>query len=228
MSDHEEDLEDGSSTCSKCSYQTTSRADLIKHVSIAHGVIENTQEAPDIHRNENEGFRCNICNIHFTSKNELNSHKKESHITYKPCNKYQSKRCEYDSECNFSHVILKENEQICYKCGDIVTSKTELYNHLKQKPGQTPCHKFQQNTCSYSSQDCLYRHTMNNHAQRNHNAASQPVNRDFQNIHQSPAPPEWPTIGGRKKTIIPNEEILKRMMMIEESLRDLKNLVVQN
>jgi hypothetical protein len=69
---------------------------------------------------------------------------------------------------------------------------------------------------------------MNNHTQRNHNAASQPVNQGFQNIQQLPAPTEWPIIGGRKKTIPPNEEILKRMMLIEESLRDLKNLVIQN
>ena len=235
MSDHEEDLEDGSSTCSKCSYQTTNRDDLVKHIYKAHGIIEatpkygqQTKDTSDRLRFENHGFRCNICSIHLTSKIELNNHKNEAHKTYRPCNKYPYKKCEYDSECHFVHTILKENEHMCYKCGDIVKTKTGLYNHIKQNHGHIPCYKFQQNCCDYSSQDCLYKHIMNNHTQRVHNVAPRVINEDFQNTGQPRAPPEWPTIGARTKTMSPNEEILKRMIMLEESLRDLKKLVIQN
>ena len=38
MSDHEEDLEDGSHTCNKCSYQTRNRDELVKHIYRAHGI----------------------------------------------------------------------------------------------------------------------------------------------------------------------------------------------
>ena len=95
----------------------------------------------------------------FPSKNDLNGHIKETHKTHKPCNKFPGNRCEYDDdECRYRHIILQQGEHICYKCGEITTSRTNIMNHIKEIHGNILCHKFLLNKCTYFSR-CLYSHS---------------------------------------------------------------------
>ena len=89
MTDHEEDIEDVSSTCSKCSFQTRSREDLVKHVSRAHGI--KIQE------------KCNHCDDQFETQTELSRHIKENNKSHKPCDYFKEDRCDHnDDECSVS------------------------------------------------------------------------------------------------------------------------------
>ena len=153
------------------------------------------------------------------SRGDLNIHKKEVHKSFKACYKFPQARCEYDSECNFLHIILKNTEQICFKCGEINQGKTEMINHIKEKHERTPFHKFQQSKCGFSSEDCLYSHINKNHGEQAIQVLPVQPTPDFHNIQQAPAPPEGP---GRRVT---REEILKRIMQMEENMRDLRKLM---
>ena len=110
MIDHEEDIEDGSSTCSKCSFQTRNREDLVNHISRAHGI--KIQE------------KCNQCGDKFETQRELSRHIKENHKGHKPCHYFKEDRCDFDTdECRFKHIKLKHGEHICYTCGLIFISR---------------------------------------------------------------------------------------------------------
>ena len=62
------------------------------------------------------------------------------------------------SPCRFNHIILQSNEEICFKCGLRFSSKTDIITHIKNSHGNTVCHKFLQNECERSSEECLFSH----------------------------------------------------------------------
>ena len=130
---HEEDLNDDYSfSCRKCDFQSQTMTQLVEHLKIKH----------DLHT-------CSSCNVTCASKNELDTHIIEKHKSHKPCRNFPS--CEYDGECRFKHVKLKENEHICFKCGDIVISMKDLIKHIKEAHGHEPCHKYAENNCAQGS-----------------------------------------------------------------------------
>ena len=93
------------------------------------------------HKNETKEcmttMKGNICDSMFPTKNDLNRHIKENHKTHKPCNKFPGNRCEYDDECRYRHVILQQGQHICYKCGEITMSRTDMMNHIKETNGNS-------------------------------------------------------------------------------------------
>ena len=102
MSDHEEDIDDGTATCRICSYQTKSEDELKNHILIAHEI-----------------YKCTQCDLTLKTKQDITKHMKENHWSYKPCNYYLEDRCELELDCRYNHVKLKAGEQICYKCGKV-------------------------------------------------------------------------------------------------------------
>ena len=142
MSDHQENIDDGSFTCSKCSYQSKSRDNLVKHISKAHGI--QVQE------------KCNHCDNNFETVRDLNRHITENHKSHKPCYYFKEDRCDLDDECRFKHIKLKHGEQICYTCGKIFKIKNEMLSHIIEKHGNTVCHRFLKNECTVRR--CLFSH----------------------------------------------------------------------
>ena len=138
-------------TCSvespDCPYQCNSIEELATHMRRMHKV------------NEEATFKCNLCEMSFKVKRELNRHMRENHKNFKPCKSFALNRCEFDEDCIFNHTILQEGHHICYKCGLILTTKTEMIKHIKEIHGSTICHRFLRNQCSFSSK-CFYSHTL--------------------------------------------------------------------
>ena len=93
-------------------------------------------------------------------KDEIKSHIFIEHKTYKPCTKYGAGNCD-SSMCRFYHIKLHSKNDICFKCGKIFESKTELINHIKTVHGNTICHKFLENKCERNSEDCIFSHKIN-------------------------------------------------------------------
>ena len=84
------------------------------------------------------------------------------HWSYKPCKNYQTDSCSA-SPCRFNHSKLQSNQEICYKCGKVFSSKAEIITHIKTTHGDRVCYKFTQNKCDRSSEECLYNHNLSNH-----------------------------------------------------------------
>ena len=118
--------------------------DLSEHMTTAHKKPEAT-------------IKCNQCDSICQDRKELNKHMRKDHETYKPCLKFKDDKCEA-IDCRFRHIKLKVNEEICYKCGYICTSKTNIINHIKDAHGNEICHKSVSNQCSRSREQCLYKH----------------------------------------------------------------------
>ena len=145
MGVHDEDEEDGSFTCNDCSYQTISRDQLIEHTEKTHTTNNNI-------------LKCDSCKLNFSNQKEMNIHNNTRHNkSSKPCRNFQTSNCEYDSECDFLHIILNQGEHICYKCGDILGNKTLLMTHISREHGEEPCKKFAANKCTFGNR-CLFKH----------------------------------------------------------------------
>ena len=146
-----EDLDDASFTCDKCPYQTNSRDQLINHIETTHKTRDETNSSE---------FKCNKCVSNFKTKRELTNHIKETHKSHKPCDYFIEDRCELDDDCRFRHIKLLPGDHICYTCGKIFKSKSEMINHIKEKHGNTICHKYLRNECTVRR--CFYRHDIQN------------------------------------------------------------------
>ena len=143
MRSHDKEEEDSEFTCDQCAYQTINRDQFIEHMDKAHSQTELT---------------CIPCKTKFRTKHAMKKHKKETHkISYKPCRNFPQNNCEYDNECNFSHIILNQGQHICYKCGDILESKTYLLKHITSVHGEEICKRFLDNKCSYGER-CFFKH----------------------------------------------------------------------
>ena len=140
MTCHGNEEEDSSFLCRDCSFQAMNRDQLLEHIEIKHGKLI-----------------CNSCNIACNNRNELNKHIKERHTSHKPCREYATNSCQYQSDCNYKHIKLKENEHICYTCGVIVPTIKDLMIHIKEIHGSQPCTKFARGKCDRNSR-CWYSH----------------------------------------------------------------------
>ena len=119
--------------------------DLANHMNATH-------KKPEVSK-----VTCTQCKKELSSDTQLKQHMKEDHITYKPCSRFGANKCT-TSECRFKHVKLQPNQEICFKCGDMFSSKTSLLNHIKVKHGHEICHRFLRNECDRSSDNCIFSH----------------------------------------------------------------------
>ena len=121
-------------------------------------------------------------------------HISESHKTFQPCNKFQNNTCEYDEDCRYRHVKIKENEHLCYKCGETFTNKTLLMKHIKEAHGDIPCLKYIKGECRFSESSCFFRHggpTSGSARQEvSGGVATLPAPRGFQWASPPQAPPD--------------------------------------
>ena len=108
---------------------------------------------------------------------------KHKHKSYKPYKHFANNECEYEGGCRFSHKILQRGQPVCYKYGDILSSKTELIRHIRSEHGNEVCKKFKENDCDYGSK-CLFQH-INGIVRQ---AQAIPTQQDFQPL-QAPAQP---------------------------------------
>ena len=134
--------------CTVCPLLFRNIDDLSRHMNMAHKAIEDTV------------FKWTQCDNYFQAKSELNKHIIDYHRSYRPCKAFATNSCEYE-ECRFYHVILKDNERICYKCAQKVKSQMDLRRHMNDKHGDIFCKKFLDNKCSFGAR-CMFSHTIPN------------------------------------------------------------------
>ena len=91
------------------------------------------------------------------TKSELMEHIK-SHRSYKLCKKYAVNQCGPQSECRYQHSILPPGVHICYKCGVISSSKTDIMKHIKSSHGTEICFNFLLNKCEFIN--CMFSHSI--------------------------------------------------------------------
>ena len=139
------EVSDGPFICEICNYQSNNRDQVNEHISTVH---ENS---------ENMTHDCRSCDSNFNSKTELNTHIIDQHKSHKPCRNFATNSCEYDI-CRFNHVILKEKERICFKCGDRMSNQALLIMHMKQAHISEPCKNFLANKCSFGTK-CMFSHS---------------------------------------------------------------------
>ena len=78
-----------------------------------------------ISENKNTSSFCNICEKVFQNKNALTTHTKSDHPTFKPCRNFPDK-CNFGENCNYNHIVLNANEDICWDCGELFSKKENL------------------------------------------------------------------------------------------------------
>ena len=193
MKTHDHDKEDDSTfTCGICDFQSQTRDQLVNHLIRKHDI-----------------YTCNSCNVTRSTKNGMNTHIIENHKSHKPCINYPS--CEYDGECRYKHIKLKENEHICFKCGVIVTSVKDLMKHIKETHGSEPCNKFAQNNCARGSR-CWF-----SHSRLQHNSQKGAIVED-QGFHITPTRRLYSSVVGaqtsHQNTQVLTEQILKMIPQI--------------
>ena len=144
MTIHDKEEENENQTCKKCPYKTTNRDQVIEHIELTH-----IQDAD---------LSCKIFKLKFRTNNQLNAHMRNKHKkSHKPSRYFPTQNCEYVDEFHFTLVILKQNEKICYKCGDILSNKTLLLKHIVSVHGEEPCKKFRVNKCTFGTK-CFFKH----------------------------------------------------------------------
>ena len=147
MREHEEDIYEcihSINKCDKCTDQSKT-GNQVKHMKMVHKTIEDT------------AFKCTQCDNYFETKSELDKHIIEYHWSYKPCRTFATDSCEYE-ECRFNHVILKDKERICYKCGQVVKSQADLRIHMSDTHVDIVCRKFLETKCSFGIK-CMFSHS---------------------------------------------------------------------
>ena len=122
---------------------------------------------------QEQSHKCNSCGTMFNNKKDLTKHIGENHKTFQPCRNFPNSNCEFDGECRFNHVVLGENEHICFKCGHITTNKTLLMKHIKEH--NIPCMKYQKKECRYSSTSCIFSHEVETQVGRASESQATPV-----------------------------------------------------
>ena len=187
---HTHDEEEEEHSCQECSYQTNNIDQLHEHVARAHKQINSAQ------------FKCNLCQLEFRNQKETNMHNRNIHRkSFKPCRNFPTNYCEYDSECNFFHIVLNQGEHVCYKCGDVLSNKTLLMKHITKDHGEEICKKFLDNKCQFGEK-CLFRHT--------NSPAQNVVNRSQGN--QSPPVFHNPPTSGQPNLAVGEQEKKYQMM----------------
>ena len=199
MNRHDKEEEEGIYTCEICDYQTKNIDQLVEHVEKTHKQVNQ------------RNLSCDQCKLKFRNKLQINAHMKNKHgINYKPCKNFPS--CEYDSECNFYHVTLKQGEHICYKCGEVFNNKTLMLKHISSVHGEEPCQKFKANKCTFGDR-CFYKHTTINAQNVTPNAQIPNIysQQDFPSGQTLTQPNQW--------TGIQNQTVQILMMLQQQQLK---------
>ena len=216
-------IHDGNSQneCNKCGENFATKQTLRTHVKVLHNKSTKRIEKQVTHSDkmdidndtaDTESFKCKtfvnlnckFCDFKTQSKQDLETHKLNTHRSYKPCTKFAKGECTYGDACIFNHKILSDKDFICYTCGNVFQTKTELLKHIKTVHGHVNCRNFTLNKCRYSSEACFFTHEKDLHS----NKETSNDNLDFQNVMTNLAPPD-----NTKDTIRKMEERLTQMII---------------
>ena len=104
--------------CTVCNLYFRNLDDLARHMGVAHRTGQEVE--PQV--------KCNRCGLEFPNKNEIENHLMVDHKTYRPCKKFAEDNCKKD-KCRFPHIKPQQGQEVCYQCGNIFMSKTDLINH---------------------------------------------------------------------------------------------------
>ena len=140
--------------CNKCEEEFMSKTELDRHILENHF----TNHKSNTHNAEDSAHICRNCDNYFETKRELDKHIIDYHKSHKPCRTFATNSCDYE-ECRYNHVILKDKERICYKCGKKVKTQVDLRLHMNEKHGDIVCKKFLENKCSFGTK-CMFSHTI--------------------------------------------------------------------
>ena len=227
--------------CTDCDFQATSRAILRKHRQLLHNKVAEIESTPteighisqipistsleevlkdvQIVRKEADTKmkKCPFCNEIFSSSTSLAQHRRESHLTYKPCRNID--QCTFGIDCFYSHIPISEGLFRCFQCGDEFNTINEMMLHRKENhEGVKICKKFLENQCMKDN-ECWWLHN---------NAV------DFQKIPENLAPPgkAWPTLQKQNQypnlssqTTTINNTILKMMLSLQENIQMMKQIM---
>ena len=182
-------VDDGDWNCKECPFQSNNEVYLKKHIDAKH--------TPKSVIYSDQTLKCKHCLVQFKNKTVLNIHIKENHKSYKPCDNFSVDRCEFDSDCKFYHIKLKQSEVICYKCGDTFSSRTSLIKHIKQIHGNLQCVKYNSNECKFNSDTCFYSHTNKSNepkktVEKSTNVKNSESSEDFRHAPANLEPPDEP------------------------------------
>ena len=137
------------------------REDTEAEMQIEDNEVEEQEGAQQEQPHQESSIKCNICGMRFNDKRDLRVHIKDAHKSFKPCRDFANGGCESSSEsCRYNHIVLSENDHICFKCGHTTTTKTLLMSHVKELHGNIPCTNFQKSECRFSSNSCIFSHRM--------------------------------------------------------------------
>ena len=183
-----EHVDEGDWTCDECSFQTNSAMNLQSHVHIT-GHKSHLLHGNGTLENIGKNFRCKFCEMEFRLKRDLTTHIQNNHKTFKLCIKYAENKCEFGKDCLYNHIILTSHQHICFKCGEMFTSKGDLMKHIKSLHGRIQCHRYLKKECKYSDDSCMFSHQGKTNENIENN--NQPSSQDFQNVSENLAPPDW-------------------------------------
>ena len=82
------------------------------------------------------GLTCNTCKKKCKDMAEIRIHRKAEHPNYRPCRNYPGTsaedRCKFGDKCDWPHLHLSEDSHICWSCGNIYPSKSDLAIHKEK------------------------------------------------------------------------------------------------
>ena len=189
-----------------------------------------------------DGIPCKTCRQLFPTISEIRSHRKTEHPSYRPCRNFPGTsaedRCKYGAQCNWKHIELSEGAHICWNCGNIFKSISDLNFHRKQiHNNMGPCKKLNKpGGCSRGEEYCLFKHETQvrpegaqadgAHPQprRAQAHAAQPQSggaqtneaQDFQQVPQNTAPPNSTTMNLSEKHSM--MEMMRQFMLQQQTM----------
>ena len=130
----------------------------MKHISESNHKSNDNMSTQSVELlNTNRTFKCKVCEYRASKKRDLTLHMKDVHKSFKPCNQFLNDKCEFDSDCMYNHVNLRENEVICFTCGNKFQDKHSLLTHIRNIHGNAPCKNFLKGNCKFNER-CFFRH----------------------------------------------------------------------
>ena len=135
-------------SCLKCSYRTTKKDALFRHLRHAHGVVQNMwfhMKSEDVASNlypKEDKCTCLTCGKTFKTQKMVNFHARSQHNLTE---RYGCNSCPHGSlwkEALDEHISkrhgvydLKERQHSCLKCSYGTTKKDALFRHLRHEHG---------------------------------------------------------------------------------------------
>ena len=158
--------------------------------------------------------KCNFCEMIFSSKNALSTHRVDVHRSFKPCRDITN--CQYQSGCYFSHFPVTVGKVRCFQCGEEFDSKHNMMIHRKIHGGVKVCLKLTNNQCDRGD-SCWWSHTTSNQVfQKVEENLPPPIQRKEQLTQMEPQ------IETQNKT---NEILVNMLKTMDTELKKIKQIL---